>query len=232
MKSFVIVGTSMPDKIKEKISAYANDMIVLPEWDMLDKGISSHPDTLLFYDGKSLFCGREYLEKYGSIFSEKGIDVIPCVTPKSPYPDEAVLNGFVVMGKNGTVLIGRQKSLAPEIRERYPLSVDVRQGYAHCATALVCDNVVITCDKGIAEAVESVGGCALTVRQGFVQLTGYEYGFIGGASALCAGKLLFFGCAEKHPDFAEMKLFADRFGVELCSLSDDGLFDAGGAVFV
>ncbi len=58
-------------------------------------------------------------------------------------------------------------------------------------------------------------------------LSGYDYGFIGGASGFAYGCLLFFGDICKHKSFQNIKRFAEIKGVELEYMKDFPLTDVG-----
>lgn len=64
--------------------------------------------------------------------------------------------------------------------------VDVPQGYTRCCLLPVDDTSFITSDNGIAKALIAAGADVLTIEQGHIQLTGFNYGFIGG----CAGHIM------------------------------------------
>ena len=91
--------------------------------------------------------------------------------------------------------------------------INVNQGYAKCSCA-ACSSGVITADDSIFKTLCKQGINSLKITPGHVTLTGYDYGFIGGASGVIDGKLTFFGDVSKHPDFSKIKEFCefDYFG--------------------
>ena len=97
----------------------------------------------------------------------------------------------------------------------------MNQGYAKCSTA-VCDRGIITADETIYSACCENGINALKITQGNVKLSGYEYGFIGGASGIIDGKLTFFGDIRKHPDYLKIKEFCDFDYIPDFALTDVG----------
>lgn len=66
------------------------------------------------------------------------------------------------------------------------LCVDVPQGYTRCCLLPVDDTSFITSDIGIANALISAGADVLVIEKGHIELTGFNYGFIGG----CAGHIM------------------------------------------
>lgn len=231
MKKVAVYGKYMPKKCVDALSKYAERTICIPASAYLDEPVNNHPDTLFFADGGVFLCGREYYRANTGFFREIGI--IPEFTddPAKPYPHEVKLNAFTMCTGASKILIGKLSALANELISAYDRAIDVRQGYARCLTAKVAENAFITSDRGIFNAVTAAGGNCLEISPGYITLSGFEYGFIGGASCLCDSELLFFGDITRHPDYAAMREFASKFGTVLVSLSDEKLTDAGGALF-
>lgn len=151
------------------------------------------------------------------------------------YPDNVKLNAAVV----GNTIVANLKALDKKAltyaeKAGYQL-IYVNQGYAKCSMAVVSDRAVITADSGIYNSLKEAKIDVLKIRQGRVRLSGAEYGFIGGASGLDInnGKrtLYFAGCIERHPDYAEIKMFCDQHRTKIVSLTEDNLTDIGGIIF-
>jgi len=231
MKTSVIFSSALPENIKNELKKYARNIIELVPSPHLSGCVKAHPDTLIFADNGRLFVGREYLSLVPEL-NNSGLEIIETDDVKSPYPTEASLNAFSLRANNKDILFGNTKTLDKTLISYYDTVVSVKQGYAHCSTAKICDNAVITADMGIYDAVIANGCDALLISSGNIKLTGYEYGFIGGASVLCDNKLLFFGDVTKHHDYNKMKEFSSKFEVELCSLSNGELADFGSGVII
>ena len=74
-------------------------------------------------------------------------------------------------------------------------------------------------------------GCdVLLIQPGHIDLPGYDYGFIGGASFVYENKVIFFGNIEGHPDYTEIRDFIDEAGYEMIYEKNTQLTDLGGAV--
>lgn len=146
------------------------------------------------------------------------------------YPQEAACNALVM----GRKLFCRIGSASPRLLGAAKASgidtVPVKQGYAACSVCKVSDRAAITADSGMAAALECEGIDVLRIRPGHILLPGYDTGFIGGASALLDGTLIFFGNIFDHPDWPEMKQFITAHGVEYKYFDKIPLTDLGGAV--
>lgn len=109
--------------------------------------------------------------------------------------------------------------------------VMVRQGYARCSAAVVAEKAFITADESIYRAAINIGYDVLKIREGYIKLPGYSYGFIGGCSVLLdRSQLLFIGDIRQHPDYDSIKSFAANHGVFLNILDNCELTDIGGIV--
>ena len=84
----------------------------------------------------------------------------------------------------------------------------VNQGYTKCLCVVVDGNSVITADEGIYRVLTQVEDInVLKVTEGFVELPGFEYGFLGGATGRVGDTLYFHGDITKHPDYSSISDF-------------------------
>ena len=215
----LFISTNTPEPIKSMLKDIGFSLVLLPSDPSLPEQVSSHADMLMFgnivqkdyYErNKELFCGFDIVladEKFGN-----------------EYPKDVLLNCFTV----GDTLFGRLESLSVKIKELYPKAVNLRQGYAKCSTLLFANNAV-TADKGIADTLTEYGLNVLLITPGHINLPGYDYGFIGGASFVYEDKIIFFGNIEDHPDHIRIKDFAKSAGYELIYDKNEPLTDLGGA---
>ena len=208
----------MTEKLSDKY-----DLRKLPPCDDLAKPVSKHADMLTgVLDGR-LVVTRSYYEKNAGMFA----DCDPVITDEShgrEYPADILLN-FIDTEK---AVIGYKKALTKLINK--PV-INVKQGYARCST-LICRNFAVSADKGILSALESLGYDTLLIGAGHIDLPGYDFGFIGGASFVDGGDVYFFGSLSYHPDGYKIKEFIISHGAELHELDDKPLRDLGGAVII
>ena len=220
MKKILFINSDLPAAIAEKLSD-KYDIRKLPPCDDLAKPVSKHADMLTgVLDGR-LIVTQSYYEKNAALFS--GCD--PIITDErhgEKYPADILLN-FIDTEK---AVIGYGKALTRLINK--PV-IYVKQGYARCST-LICRNFAVSADKGILSALESLGYDTLLISAGHIDLPGYDFGFIGGASFADANTVYFFGSLSTHPDGEKIRAFIEKRGVNMIELSDDPLTDYGGAV--
>ena len=149
---------------------------------------------------------------------------------KATYPRDAALDAARI----GDRLICNEKSvsrtLVAELGETVGI-ISVKQGYAKCSVCIVTEHSLITSDTGIAEACEKQGIDVLRIRCGFIELPGYDYGFLGGCSGKLASDIMAFsGNLAMHPDFIRIKDFLKKYGVTAVSLGAGPLRDIGGII--
>lgn len=185
----------------------------------------------LILDGTAfIYSGCERLaEELSSAFR-----VVRCARQlAAKYPSNVALNALAL----GKKLIARLDSLDRNVldhcrRNGYQL-INVRQGYAKCACAVVDNNAIITADRGIYHSLEEYKIDVLLIEEGRVNLEGANYGFIGGASGYDQRNhtLYFCGDIAAHPDYERIKAFCAKYRTQIVSLTHDALTDIGGIQF-
>ena len=224
-----VSGTYVP--ILNALRNLGIDVIEINSCQKLNKPVNSHADILLHHLGGNqivIINGEAYLTEK---LHQQGFAVMysNVCTSNVLYLNDILLNAARV----GNWLFAKKTALDMVIRDycaenRIKL-ISVKQGYAKCSTVIVNEESIITADKSIQEAAKTVGIDVLQITPGYVQLKGYEYGFLGGACGLISkNKLAFAGNIKTHPDYEKIKYFCNEKQVELISLIDGPLLDVGG----
>ncbi len=149
------------------------------------------------------------------------------------YPDNVLLN-FLYF-KN--CLFGKVNAIDNSLKE-YCIQnnikiVDVNQGYCRCSTLVVDKNAVITSDSTIEKTLKGEGAEVLKISAGHVRLDGFDYGFIGGASAKIDDTIYFFGDIKHHPDYDRIEDFIIKHKNKIQIICKNmPLTDIGGAVIM
>lgn len=193
--------------------------------------VCSHPDMLCFkINDKKWVFESSTLEKL--VLPSHDITVLTDSFREDnllEYPYDIRFNAALV----GNFLFCREKYISPIILENVSAKiVDVKQGYSKCSICQVNDYSFITADKSLKKAGDKCGLDVLLISEGNIELCGYNYGFIGGASGLYENKLFFFGNIATHPDYSAIHNFIYSRGVEEICLHDGKLCDFGGLVFL
>jgi hypothetical protein len=109
--------------------------------------------------------------------------------------------------------------------------IHVNQGYTKCSVCVVDERSIITSDFGIAAAARQNGLDVLTIRQGYIELPGFEFGFIGGSAwKLSEHALAFTGRLDDHPDKDRILDYLTARVIEPVFLTDGPIFDIGSAI--
>lgn len=200
----------------------------------LQKPVSCHADMLICHikdDNIFVANGEEKI-----IFSLKEYN-IPFTTTKAKlnpdYPFDVLLNCLYLNGK----LFCRADSVDDSIINYCKLNgieiVDVKQGYSRCSVCVVDEKSAITADSGLAKKMSEYGIDVLQITSGYIELKGYDTGFIGGCAVkLSKDKILFTGKLCSHPDYDRIKDFILSRGIEINECDNDMLVDIGGIAVI
>ena len=233
---YAIVDCRITDELALSLGRYADKTIKLPPSPLLAAPVASHPDMLIWSFGRYIVTPSHYRQLAADIFAQletAGFEVIEATERMSPeYPNDVALNcatvGKYVIANTSTV-----SSSIKAIADRYGLiPLHTNQGYAKCSTAVVSDNALITADKSIYSIAQNNGLDALLISEGHVDLNGYGYGFIGGASGTVDSYVLFCGDLSNHPDGEKIAEFCKSHGKTAVSLSREPLYDYGTVMFL
>ncbi|MBQ6896105.1 MAG: hypothetical protein IJN69_02735 [Oscillospiraceae bacterium] len=227
MKKYCIVNTENKI-IKEKIEQYGYICISTEKSDNVSGPISCHADVLYLKSRDNQMyisdCQHNNIRLLSALGTEiKSIKLAPGYKTESKL--NMIITDDIVIANPATMLD------EPEITESKEF-LKVKQGYTKCSTAVIEDDNFITEDEGIYKAVINAGKNCLLIAKGFVELCGYEYGFIGGASAYIPEEktLLFLGDITKHPDFEKIMDFCEKIAVKVKWIDNLPLKDIGGIV--
>lgn len=231
------LGERYASMLAAPLAALGIEPLWLPELEGVDKRIASHADLALLHLGG------------GRLVAARGSNIVKCLTnrgfkvftsdnaPSEGYPTDCILCGCVAgncfihnTAITDTAALRLLASSDTDININIDV-INVSQGYAKCAVCVVDEHSIITSDAGIEKAAAAHGMETLLISQGFVELAGFEYGFLGGASfKLSRGVLAFTGRLEAHPDKARIIAFLRERHIEAVYLTDRPLFDIGSAI--
>ena len=227
------VTLALCGKIDEKLSGFIKsfgiELIFSKTNTELDAPISNHIDLIAHHmGGNEIIIDRNQSELY-KILLNYGIRVYKTEKAvKSPYPFDCLLNCFRI----GDYLFCNTKSNR-QIMNMYKSlkTAEVNQGYCKCSTLLTDDHSFITDDISIYHKGKEFGFDCILIDKGDISLKGYNYGFIGGASAkIDKNIVVFFGDVTKHRSFNKIDLFLKSKGIDYVFLRDFPLTDIGGII--
>lgn len=178
--------------------------------------ISAHPDIYMCRLGMSA----------GAPLLKAGDNELGYSYPKNVPYNALCLDKYFIHNLKYTS--ERLKSAARDAKLQM---INVKQGYTKCSIAAVDGSSVITSDEGIARTLEKYSDInVLRIRPGYVDLPGFECGFIGGASGRVGDKMLFNGDLSAHPDFKDICGFIEARGIEPVYFKGFPLEDIGSVI--
>ena len=221
----VYISDKISEEIFSNLTKYAEDIILLPDFDQLPVPVASHADMLMYKLNESLLVHKEYYDKNHDLFEDVKVTLTDEFISNA-YPNDILLNA---LNLRGTVYC-KADYVSRYIRADAVNIVNLKQGYARCSVCNVCETAIITADRNIANSVKDID--VLLIKEGGIKLDGYNYGFIGGASAKIDRKILFFGDISEHPGYKKITEFCGKYDTEVISLSDEMLYDYGSMVII
>ncbi len=217
----------MPKSLQDPLALYGT-LVPLPPHPLLPPPVCAHPDLLLFYDEDkgALYTYLDYYRQNEALFKALPVKTVPLDLRAGGYPLDLHFDQLLYKER----IIGRA-SFIPKVLTEGREVVNVRQGYAKCATLLLSD-AAVTADEGIARALGTLGCRVLKIENEGIALPGYDKGFIGGASAVVGSTVLFWGDLPAHGQGKEIEDFLLKEGYTPRFLSALPLTDYGGSIVI
>lgn len=225
--SAVIIGEDYVKLLRPALLSMGVETISCPANAAVDPRLRCHCDlsVLHAFDNRLIVTSQVATEAFLAALS--GSDAMLEIVDRpisGDYPQDAALCAAIVGGR---AFHHRLFSVLSED----PRLIQVNQGYAKCAVCPVTENSAITSDAGIAAAMRKAGIDVLQISPGYIQLPGFNEGFIGGSAFKLSPEVLAFtGSFDKHPDAERILDFIFKQGVHVEILTDLPIFDIGSAV--
>ena len=153
MKNFVLASDTLSNAAKDSLISLGYTPLLLPKYNRLQEGVSSHADMLIFFLGRQYLCSKEYYSQARCVFEQ--IDELgysPLFTEEihgSVYPSDVLFNALLLGNRIYGLSSALSKKLTALANERKIEIVNVRQGYTKCSVCKVSENAIITADEGI-----------------------------------------------------------------------------------
>lgn len=195
--------------------------------------VASHPDIYLCNVSNTLVVSNEQLPFIKEQLTHIGTTYFTGTSLLGyEYPENVNYNAAQV----GSTLIHNIRFTDPLILrlavEDGLEVISVKQGYTKCNLVVVDDQSVITSDTGLEKALKPYGIDVLLISQGHIKLTGFPYGFLGGASGRVGKEIIFHGNLSAHPDFDKIVGFIENRGLFVKYFEDFPLEDIGSIIEV
>lgn len=217
--------------ISESLLKHSINTITLHSAPGFSSSLKDHADIQLCQIEDHLFIHPLFDSLTGEKIS-KYSKIIKCSKPISEaYPSDALYNACYT----GKYLIHNLNYTAQEIldfcKDRNIPLIHINQGYARCSILPVNPEAVITADKKSADVIRKSGLDVLLIQNGFINLEGFKYGFLGGCCGIYNNIIYFAGNLNKHPDNEKILSFLEKYGKKAEFLSEE-LIDIGSIFFM
>ena len=209
-----------------KFKDFFDDKLIVENNPNLPKAVASHPDMNVCVINDTVFLPKNS-PLYQTIKNSGKKIIEICEDLGKEYPMDVPLNCKAV----GNTVILNKKTVSKDIlkfcKTQGKRIINTNQGYAACSTLSLSENAHITADKGIYNALKNAGLSPLLIKEGYIKIDQYDYGFIGGASGFVDDTLYFFGDITAHPDYKKIKDYLVINNVKF-KYFDGELIDIGG----
>ena len=232
----VLVDQRINENALSSLKSLGFEPILMPPSPLLQSGVSSHTDMLIFIGFGGIFCHASYYEANKALIDEIAENRLEIKVSNeqmsAEYPHDVLFNACIL----GSRLICNTKTASRLILDAaeengYEI-IHVPQGYTKCSICPIDGNAAITSDIAISKTLTCLGVDVLTVSEGHISLPPYNYGFIGGASGCYIDKVFFCGSLSTHPDGKRISEFCQKHCKDAFDLSDQTLQDVGSLFFI
>lgn len=196
----------------------------------LPEGIASHADLQLLHLGGNSVLTASCSNECENLLRAIGMDIKKAdAILGGEYPEDCALNAEI-LGKN--IILNPDAADKKLLEYIYTNNMDiifVKQGYAKCSVLAVCNDAIITADRGIAKTAESHEIEVLLIQPGGIYIKGYDTGFIGGCGGMIESKILgTSGSMKLLKDYDNIKDFLRNRNIYIENLGGKELCDIGG----
>ncbi len=227
MHRIAIISPDASEGIRKNLMGLDLEPVPVPKTTLVARPISGHPDLQVFVHDGRVFCHPDISRSFISSI-EKNAEVIVCGTRLAgDHPGDIPYNIACAGGR----AFHHRTVIDPTVREyldaQHITRTAVRQGYAKCSAMIVDDGAIVTSDVSIHGAAAASGIASLLIRPGSIELPGYRYGFIGGATGTLEDAVLCTGGLEHHPDYENISAFIAGRGKKIVPLDRGPAIDLG-----
>lgn len=232
--SSVILGEGYKDDLGAGLKSLGLEPLYMPANPNIDPRLAYHCDLSLLHLGGSRLMLAPHLAStdFSHCLCGMGTDIIFAdIKQSAAYPEDTQLNVCPV----GDMLFYCDGVSYEPILSYFPgkRMLPVKQGYCGCSICPVDRHSIITADKGIAMKARLAGLEVLLISPGFIELKGFDYGFIGGAAfKISHDCMAFTGAIDAHPDRDRILAFLKERDIYPEFVSKKPVFDIGNGIIL
>lgn len=228
----VIVDYRIDRKEKNVLLENGYNVLTVPKYEGVYNAISGHPDIQLCIINSNTIIVHNNMP-YGFIIElEKlGLNIIKSKNNiKNKYPYDIILNAVNL--KNFFIHNIKYTDTNLYKKISHKCLINVKQGYTKCSTAIINDKAIITNDSGISKAASKNGLDVLLLPKGDIELTDFDYGFIGGTCGILDNNTIaFYGNLKHYKYGGEVLSFIEKYNLKPIYLRNGKLIDRGSLIY-
>ena len=204
------------------------DVIKIPKDNNLYEAINGHTDIQLnILNKNTIIINKNINLSFKELLKTKNINFIESnSTLSSKYPSNISLNAYIT----DNYLVHNLKFTDKKILDycKNKKTINVNQGYTKCSILPLREKVIITNDTGIYNTLKNENFDILLLPFGDIELSGFNYGFIGGVGGIISNdSMAFFGSLDNYAFGNEVKKFLYKYDIKPIYLSNTKLIDRG-----
>ncbi|MDU4882203.1 MAG: hypothetical protein E6176_08360 [Clostridium celatum] len=204
------------------------DVIKIPKDNNLYEAINGHTDIQLNILNKhTLIVNKNINLSFKQLLETKNINFIESDSVlSSKYPSNISLNAYIT----DNYLVHNLKFTDKKILDycKNKKNINVNQGYTKCSILPLREKAIITNDAGIYNILKSEDFDILLLPFGDIELSGFNYGFIGGVGGMISSdSMAFFGSLDNYTFGNEVKKILYKYDIKPIYLSNTKLIDRG-----
>lgn len=230
---YAIIDFRISTEEKLNLINLGYEILICPPSKLLYDAVCGHPDMLLhIIDTKTIMVHKDMNQNFIGELEELGFNVVFSKNSlKATYPEDVILNSVNFPHLFIHNIRYTDANLLNYMTNK--TSINVKQGYTKCSTAIVNRNSIMTSDKTIANALSKEKMDVLLLPPGDIILPGLNYGFIGGCCGLLdENSMAFYGDLNYYAFGEEVMEFLKKHDVEPIFLRKGKLIDRGSLFIV
>lgn len=224
----IIVDYRIDTKEKNTLLENGYNVLTVPSCKSVYNAISGHPDIqLCILNSNTIIVHKNMPYEFVYELKKLGLNIIKSKNDiKNKYPYDIILNAVNLKNFFIHTIKYTDDNLYKEISNK--CLINVKQGYTKCSTAVISDNAIITNDIGISQAASKNGLDVLFLPKGDIELTDFDYGFIGGTCGLLDDNIIaFYGNLKNYKYGDKVLSFIKKYNLTPLYLRDGKLVDRG-----
>lgn len=227
----LLIGRRYRPLLARPFARLGMEVCWLPDNPQVDSRLAGHADLSVFAKGRTVVAARGIWLDIVKYLTNRGYAVLPAAREQgAAYP----LDVGLCVCQTETYTICNRRTVDPALKPFLSDPViDTAQGYSRCAVVAADSRSIICADPGICRAAKKAGLEVLQITPGYIALSGFAYGFAGGAFIrLQPDTLACTGTLDGHPDQDAMLAFLHSLGQTVLFLTEKPVFDVGGGIYL